>query len=223
MEIKNTFYHVASKPDLHSAVGIANNKNSLDFNCMRIGIVQEFFPEDLTVSVLIANKKDSKQFYDGTQETRNYALVRAKVCFCNPFITNEIKAGDECILLFSDREIESWFVNGDVNPVAYQRMHDLTDAVAILGIRSLPSMIEMVSDCLHLFYGASQILLKDGTIDIVGNTTINGNTQNNGNITATGQIKGTSLWAGNGATGTFKDRSDKQIEVSNGIITYIEH
>ena len=173
MEIKNTFYHVASKPDLHSAVGVANNKNSMDFNCMRIGIVQEFYKEDLTVSVLIANKKDSKQFYDGTQETRNYALVRAKVCFCNPFITNEIKEGDECILLFSDREIESWFVNGDVNPVAYPRMHDLTDAVAIFGIRSLPNMIEIAEKCLSLLYESDEksngIRIYDNEISLIKN------------------------------------------------------
>lgn len=152
MEIKNTFFHMASKPDLHSAVDIAGNKSALDFNCMRIGIVQQFHPEDLTVSVLIANKVDSKQLYNGTQETRNYAQIRAKVCFCNPFITNEVNEGDECVILFSDREIESWFVNGDVNPVAYPRMHDLTDAVAILGIRSLPNMITILDDCLHLIH-----------------------------------------------------------------------
>ena len=152
MEIKNTFLHMASKPDLHSAVGVANNKNSLELNCMRIGIVQEFYKEDLTVSVLIANKRDSKQYSDGTEATRNYALIRAKVCYCNPFVSYEIKEGDECVLLFSDREIESWFVNGDVNPVAYPRMHDLTDAVAIFGIRSLPNMIEILNGCLHIFH-----------------------------------------------------------------------
>lgn len=152
MEIQNTFNNMATVPDICSVLKAATNKNSLELNCMRIGIVQEFYPEDLTVSVLIANKKDIKQNYNGTQNVRNYALIRAKVCFCNPFITNPIKQGDECILLFSDREIESWFINGDVNPIAYPRMHDLTDAVAIFGIRSLPNMIEILQDCLHLMH-----------------------------------------------------------------------
>lgn len=152
MEIKNSFYSMASTPDLHTAVGMCTNKGMLELNCMRIGIVQEFYPEDLTVSVLIANKKEDKINFNGTQNTRNYALIRAKVCFCNPFITNPISKGDECILLFSDREIESWFINGQVNPIAYPRMHDFTDAIAIFGIRSLPNMISILTDCLHLIH-----------------------------------------------------------------------
>jgi hypothetical protein len=152
MEIKNKFTHMASTPDLHTAIGMADNKSALDFNCMRIGIVQEFYKEDLTVSVLITNKREDRLNNNGTQQSRNFALIRAKVCYCNPFITCPISAGDECILLFNDREIESWFINGEVNPIAYSRMHDLTDAVAIFGIRSLPKMIEIYDNCLHLIH-----------------------------------------------------------------------
>lgn len=156
MEIKNTFNILASKPDLQTAVGVANNKNALDLNCMRIGIVQEFYEEDLTVSVQITNKREDRLNNNGTQQCRDFALVRAKVCYCNPFITCPINVGDECILLFNDREIESWFVTGEVNPIAYPRMHDLTDAVAIFGIRSLPQMIQLAKDCLNLMYIGSE-------------------------------------------------------------------
>ena len=88
----------------------------------------------------------------------------------------------ECILLFNDREIETWFINGGANPEKYPRMHELTDAVAIFGIRSLPLMIQIMTDCLHLFYGNSSLQLKEteanlngSTINLTGDTvTING-------------------------------------------------
>ena len=72
----------------------------------------------------------------------------------------------ECILLFNDREIETWFINGGSNIQAYPRMHDLTDAVAIVGIRSLPQMIQILTDCLHLFYGQSELQVKAPEVNI---------------------------------------------------------
>jgi hypothetical protein len=145
-----------------------------ELNCMRIGIVQEFYPQDLTVQVQIAGKKTIGLNPDGTQRVREYAPIYAKVCYCNPFITYPIKKGDECVILFSDREIESWFINGDVNPEGYTRMHDLTDAVALFGIRSIPNMISILSNALHLFYGNSSIELTENGVNINGTLTING-------------------------------------------------
>ena len=205
MQILNKFNEMSVTPDLGGIINAAQNKNNLDFNCMRIAIVQEFYPEDLTVSVLIANKKTINQNMDGTQEVRDYALIRAKICYCNPFITNPIQKGDECILLFNDREIESWFINGEVNTEAHTRMHDLTDAVAIFGIRSLPKMISILADCLNLFYGNSNIALSDELINITSPL-----------------VQASNLHAMNGASGNIVDSSGKILAtVVDGIVTEI--
>ena len=216
MEINNRFNTMSNTPDLHTAVHSAINSTFQNLNCMRIAIVQEFHPEDLTVTVLIANKKEEKLNFNGSQNVRNFALIRAKVCFCNPFITNPIKEGDECVLLFSDREIESWFINGEVNPIAYPRMHDLTDAVAIFGIRSIPNLITILTDCLHLFYGNTDMQFKENQININA-TDVN----IIGNTTQTGAIKATSLSATSAASGTFTTASSETVTVVNGIITSI--
>lgn len=159
----------------NSIVGTPNWIQTLDglkrqtaheLNCMRIGIVQNVYHEDLTVDVLIANKKTLNLNDDGTQNVRDFPLIRAKIVYCNPFITFPINQGDECVLLFSDREIESWFINGEVNPEGYPRMHALTDAVALFGIRSIPNMISILTDCLHLFYGNSNIQISESGVTI---------------------------------------------------------
>lgn len=150
MEIPSTFNYKASVPDISNVIQFNALKTASELNCMRIATVEEVHYDDLTVTVRLLNKRTLGNNPDGTPNVRDYALIRAKICFCCPFITFPIAKGDDCVLLFSDREIESWFINGDAQPVNYQRMHDLTDAFAIFGIRSLPKMIEIAQDCLHL-------------------------------------------------------------------------
>lgn len=189
MQIPNSFNQLSNKADIIQVIKNACAQNAQKLNCMRIGIIKEFYPDSLTVKVLIANKKVIGQNSDGTQKVRDYAPIIAKVCYANPFCTFPITEGMECILLFSDREIESWFINGSVNPRGYERMHDLTDAVAIVGIRSLPQMITILTDCLNLFYGNSSFNLQTDAANLNSATiTLQGDTINiNGNLVINGQ------------------------------------
>lgn len=216
MEIPNNFNYKISVPDITNVVKYSNLQTASELNCLRIATVEELHPEDLTVTVKLLNKRTIGQNSDGTPNVKDYAPIRAKICYCNPFITNPIHIGDDCLLLFSDREIESWFINGDAQPVNYQRMHDLTDAFAIFGIRSLPDMITLLTNCLHLFYGQSDIQIKDGQIDI---SALSLNIQ--GNTTQTGNIQATNLSATAAATGIFATTDGKTVTVTNGIITSI--
>lgn len=202
MNIQNQFLQLGSEPDFTLVLKSVVNKIGLDLNCIRIGIIQSFNAEDLTAEVLIANKKTLGLNPDGTQNTRNYALVTAKICYCCPYMTYPIEQGEECILLFNDREIESWFITGEVQPEAYSRMHDLTDCIAIVGLRSLAKMITIAADTLNLFYKTSSIQLKDRSIHInTDNITLNG----------TSCIADGGHTVGNGST----------INTINGIITSI--
>ncbi len=189
MQIPNSFSQLSNKADIIQVIKNACAQNAQKLNCMRIGIIKEFYPDSLTVKVLIANKKIIGLNPDGTQKVRDYAPIIAKVCYANPFCTFPITEGMECILLFSDREIESWFINGSVNPRGYERMHDLTDAVAIVGIRSLPQMITILTDCLNLFYGNSSFNLQTDAANLNSATiTLQGDTINiNGNLVINGQ------------------------------------
>lgn len=222
MHQSSKFINLNTSPDLTQTLYSVVEKACKELNCLRVGIIQNFYADDLTADVLIANKKTINLNSDGTQNVRNYALIRAKVCYCTPYITYPLKAGDECILLFSDREIESWFINGNVNAEIYPRLHDLTDAIAIVGLRSLPNMISILTNALHLFYGSSDIQILENQINI-NSTLLNivGNTAQTGNTTQTGTITATSLNATSAATGSFKTADSKTVTVVNGIITGI--
>lgn len=217
MQIPNKFNQLASTPDLGQTIKTAGLKTARDLNCVRIGIIQEFYSEDLTAKVKLASKKLLGFNQDGSQVLGDYAPIYAKVCYCNPFETFPLTEGMECVLLFNDREIESWFINGGENIEAYPRMHDLTDAIAIVGIRSLPNMIQILTDCFHLFYGQSDIQIYNENININTPTlNITGNTAQTGTITAT------NLNATEAASGSIIDSQGKVLAtVTNGIITDI--
>lgn len=59
-------------------------------------------------------------------------------------LTFPVAPGDECLLVFSSRCIDAWHQLGAGDTGAQvqveQRMHDLSDAIAIVGIRSLPNV-----------------------------------------------------------------------------------
>lgn len=223
MQIPNKFNQLASTPDLGQTIKTAGLKAVRDLNCIRIGIIQEFYPEDLTAKVKLASKKLLGFNQDGSQVLGDYAPIYAKVCYCNPFETFPLTEGMECVLLFNDREIESWFINGGENIEAYPRMHDLTDAIAIVGIRSLPNMIQILTDCFHLFYGQSDIQIYNENININTSTlNITANTAQTGDTNQTGTITATNLNATEAASGSIIDSQGKVLAtVTNGIITDI--
>lgn len=189
MQIPNKFTQFVLPADLTQTLMSAGSKTASDINCMRIGVIQEFYPDNLTAQVKLVDKKNIGLNPDGSQILREYPPIYAKVCYCNPFTTFPLTQGMECIVLFNDREIETWFINGGSNIQAYPRMHDLTDAIAIVGIRSLPMMIQVLTDCLHLFYGNSSLQIKEAETDLNSATiNITGDTVNiNGHLVINGQ------------------------------------
>lgn len=47
-----------------------------------------------------------------------------------------IAIGDECLVIFSDRCISTWFQTGQPNPLPDFRMHDISDGFALVGLNS---------------------------------------------------------------------------------------
>lgn len=189
MQISSKFLQFSLPADLTQTLQTAGEKNAIQLNVMRIGVIQKFYPENLTAQIKLVDKKLLGLNPDGSQVLQEYPPIYVKVCYCNPFCTFPLTQGMECIVLFNDRELETWFINGGSNIQAYPRMHDLTDAIAIVGIRSLPQMIQILTDCLHLFYGNSSLQLKEAETDLNSATiNITGDTVNiNGNLVINGQ------------------------------------
>ena len=61
-------------------------------------------------------------------------------------ITMPIKKGDECLIVFGDSCIDSWWQNGDVQNPIDSRRHDLSDGFALVGFKSQKNKLENYSD-----------------------------------------------------------------------------
>jgi hypothetical protein len=127
-------------------------------------------------------------------------LLDVPICFpsCAGFmITMPLASGDEVLVVFSSRCIDSWWQNGWSQgtpcPPANYRMHDLSDGFAIPGPKSVPNVFPAISstDCqirnkagtTYVSIGAtgkiglvspSEIDMTAPAVKITGNVTVTG-------------------------------------------------
>ena len=93
-------------------------------------------------------------------------------------ITFPIQTGDECLVIFNDFCIDSWWSSGGSNNVQLEkRRHDLSDAIAIIGPRSTPKFLSDYNTSaaeLRTTDGTVKLTISESGIVITGDVTING-------------------------------------------------
>lgn len=146
-------------------------KNTINYNlnCIKIATVIEFNPTLMTVKCRVNNKRLRQLKNDGNQVLEEYPDIYAK---CHFFgwggigAVYPIEPGMEGFLLFNDRELETWFLTGNGGKLAYDRCHDLTDAIFVCGLHSQPNLPQLpfIEECLHIYYKGSDFQIKDKSV-----------------------------------------------------------
>ena len=158
--------HQTTIYDLLQALKDTINYN---MNCVKVATVLSFDPEKLTVKCRVNNKRLRQLKKDGNQILEDYPDIFAKVHF---FGWGEIgsiypiEPGMEGLLLFNDRELQTWYLTGEGGKLAYDRCHDLSDALFICGLHSQPNipLVPFIEACLHIYYKGSDVQIKDNSI-----------------------------------------------------------
>lgn len=105
-------------------------------------------------------------------------------------LTMPIKRGDGVMLIFSDRSLDSWLVQGGEVTPDDRRKHHLSDAIAIPGLYSFadPSPQDNNEDVLLQYAGSSVRLAGTGDVTVIsaGNKIIN--VDGNVTVTASGSV-----------------------------------
>lgn len=169
-------------PSLKDLLDLHKKDIMLSLNCHAIGTIQSFNSTNQTATATINYKKTVlKQDSNGVvyNELINYpVLLDIPVVIlgggiCN--LTFPITAGDECLILFNDRDIDNWFSSGQVGPVASSRLHSFADGIALVGVKSLAHSItgyDMTRA--KLAYGETYVGVSATHIKIANNiTTLN--------------------------------------------------
>lgn len=206
-EIKQNL--VTSDPELSDLLDLFKRDLMMSIACHHVGTIQSFDEAKQTAQVTINYKKT---YFERNARTGLYdpVLVDYPILMDCPCIvlgggaaslTFPITKGDECLVLFNDRDIDNWFQSGQVGPVATPRLHSLSDGFALVGVRSSGKVLSG--------YDLTRAVLQHGTTVVaVGESLVKiANNQHTLNtliqdlITAIQAITVTGVTAGPGTSG----------------------
>lgn len=166
------------------------------------GTIKSFDPESVTCEVelstfgLSATAKRGSTSVDRIKSEDGYYPVIQDIPVVFPrgggcTLTFPVKAGDECLVIFSDRCIDFWWQNGETQNTSRARSHSFSDAFVIPGPQSQAKKISSISASaaqLRTDDGSAFVeVAADGAVTITSpQITLNGPVQVNGAITSTG-------------------------------------
>lgn len=144
------------------------------------GIVQSF---DVNAQTVVVQPALKERIID---QFGNMSMVNLPLLLDVPIVmprsggfalTMPVSVGDECLVIFSDMCIDAWWSYGGVHVQAEKRRHDLSDAIAIIGIWSQPRRISNYSSTsaqLRTENGSQCIDISQSGIDLRGTIMKNG-------------------------------------------------
>lgn len=125
-------------PELSDVLALQKLDVFASLNCVKIGQITAFDGETKTATIQILFKR---QLPDG--KAVSYPVLLDCPVFTlqggGGLLQMPIAAGDQCIVLFSDRCIDNWYQNGSQAVPSSTRMHDMSDGIALVGINALNS------------------------------------------------------------------------------------
>lgn len=175
----------ANEPTLASLLRLHKQDVMLSINCHQVGEIVSFDPSTQTAEVQIKMLRmmngELKQ-YPVLVDCPCVVLTGGKGCLTLP-----IQAGDSCLVLFNDKDLDNWYAGGQTVAPRKERSHDFADAIALVGIRNKQNEIEdYLQHGVELKYGKSTIKLENNKVTITDHKdTI---VMDNGNINITGNV-----------------------------------
>lgn len=130
------------------------------FNCIQIGKIEKVTPGEQTVEVTLQIKRPAT---DGTSSAIPllvdvpYFVLQGG----GAYIDMPITPGDYCIVLFNDRDIDTWWSTANMADPATSRKHDLSDGIAIVGINPKTDVLEMAGTSIGLIAADKKVRIKN--------------------------------------------------------------
>ena len=152
-------------PDLADALDVHKREIFMDMNCHAIGTVQSFDPESQTVRATI-NYKQAFEGVDADGKTQDEYLDYPLLLDVPVVVMSGGQAnltmpnaqGDECLILFNDRDIDNWFQGGGVTKLSSFRLHSFSDGIALIGVHSLAKSVKN--------YDGTRAVLRNGNASV---------------------------------------------------------
>lgn len=167
-------------PTLKDLLDLYQKQTLLGFNCHHLATIQSFNATTQTVQATINYKKTYFNFVGAKQtyepQLTDYPLVADCPVIVlgggTTHITFPIAKGDQCILLFNDRDIDNWYNGSTTSPNQTPRLHAFADCLALIGPNNLNTVIAS--------YDTVRAIITNGTTKIGINPSSNKITLTNG-------------------------------------------
>ncbi len=171
---------IPNEPSLKDLLDLLQKQILLSLSCHHIGTVQSFDATKQTATATI-NYKKTRFVLDATTGLYDPVLDDYPILVDCPVIvlgggnaalTFPIEQGDECLVLFNDRSIDKWFSGGMGAAVATPRLHSFSDGLILVGLRSLPNVLEDYdTERAVLKNGSTMVGVSSTLVKIANNTT----------------------------------------------------
>lgn len=134
-------------------------------NCAMPGVIQSFNATTKTAEVQLM----IKQVYN--DKIASYPLLVDVPVFTlqggGGAVYMPVQKGDPCLVLFADRNIDTWYSNGAEAAPANQRLHDIGDGIAFVGIcNKSSSLADYPASEAGVRYSGARLGLKGGKANI---------------------------------------------------------
>lgn len=148
------------EPQLDDVLRMFKTQLLIGLNCTKVGTIVAFYPSTHTADVQILFQRVMK---DGT--TQSYPKLVNRPVFTlqggGASLQLPIAAGDTCLVLFADRNLDNWYLNGNEQRPIDGRLHDFTDGIVFVGLNwQSDATIPAAST------SEARLILKDGTTKV---------------------------------------------------------
>jgi len=159
-----------SEPNLDDVINGAISDYSYLINCHRVGTIKSFDPTMQTASIQLVDKgvfsSDQGDIIVDFPLLVNCPVVIFKGL--NGGLTIPINNDDTCLICFNDRDLDNWLIDGLNQRPNTLRTHDLSDGIAIVGIRSqINNISDYNNEATELNYLNNKISLDSIKINLI--------------------------------------------------------
>lgn len=219
---------IPNEPELKDLLALHKKSIFLGLNCHAVATVQSFNATNQTANATINYKRTYFQpDVNGVYQPvlKDYPqLVDCPVMFLGgggAALTFPVAQGDECLVLFNDRDLDNWFAGSSNSPVATPRLHSFSDAIILVGLRSQANAIQGFStENMQVKTGNLTVTFrKEGGL-IVENSIGDFTFEDNADVTFdTGTVEGL---FGNGGHVKFQNGTGELIKAIQDLATAIQ-
>ena len=147
--------------DMPTFVDVKKKEVMIDLKVAKLGTIDSFDVSKGTATVVIKTKFNEKTPYEyNYPKLYNVPVLKAK------YFSHPIKQGDGCLIIFLDTDFTAWLNGGETLVPATPRLHDLNDAIAIVGIDTISERPTFGDDNTNTIINAGE-----GKINIQNETT----------------------------------------------------